>query len=139
MFESVCSVAISSQATDIDACGEFISYLLSEDVQKGLAMRSNFVLNRSAFWSAGEALTDYFNYGDRSGNELSDDEKYTSADIDNIERIILSCSSMNSENSDMSMILIEEMPAYFLGQKDLDSVIVIIQDRVQKVLDERKQ
>ena len=46
---------------------------------------------------------------------------------------------MNSENSDMSMILIEEMPAYFLGQKDLDSVIVIIQDRVQKVLDERKQ
>ena len=46
---------------------------------------------------------------------------------------------MNSENSNMSMILIEEMPAYFLGQKDLDSVIVIIQDRVQKVLDERKQ
>ena len=46
---------------------------------------------------------------------------------------------MNSENSDMSMILIEEMPAYFLGQKDLDSVIIIIQDRVQKVLDERKQ
>ena len=46
---------------------------------------------------------------------------------------------MNSENSDMSMILIEEMPAYFLGQKDLDSVIVIIQDRVKKVLDERKQ
>ncbi|MCR4767089.1 MAG: hypothetical protein K5875_03940, partial [Saccharofermentans sp.] len=121
------------------ACGEFISYLLSEDVQKGLAMRSNFVLNRSAFRSAGEALTDYFNYGDRSGNELSDDEKYTSADIDNIERIILSCSSMNSENSDMSMILIEEMPAYFLGQKDLDSVIIIIQDRVRKVLDERKQ
>lgn len=46
---------------------------------------------------------------------------------------------MNSENSDMSMILIEEMPAYFLGQKDLDSVIIIIQDRVRKVLDERKQ
>ena len=46
---------------------------------------------------------------------------------------------MNSENSNMSMILIEEMPAYFLGQKDLDSVIVIIQDRVKKVLDERKQ
>ena len=35
------------------------------------------------------------------------------------------------------MILIEEMPAYFLGQKDLDSVIRIAQDRAQKVLDER--
>jgi hypothetical protein len=30
-----------------------------------------------------------------------------------------------SEDPDISMILIEEMPAYFLGQKDLDSVIKI--------------
>ena len=29
------------------------------------------------------------------------------------------------------------MPAYFLGQKKLDQVIRIAQDRVQKVLDER--
>jgi len=35
------------------------------------------------------------------------------------------------------MILIEEMPAYFLGQKDLDSVIKIVENRIQKVLDER--
>lgn len=37
------------------------------------------------------------------------------------------------------MILIEEMPAYFLGQKDLDSVIKIAENRIQKVLDERGQ
>jgi len=30
------------------------------------------------------------------------------------------------------------MPAYFSGQKDLDEVVKIAQDRVQKVLDERK-
>lgn len=35
------------------------------------------------------------------------------------------------------MFLIEEMPAYFLGQKDLDSVIKIAENRIQKVLDER--
>jgi len=35
------------------------------------------------------------------------------------------------------MILIEEMPAYFLGQKDLDSVVKIVENRIQKVLDER--
>jgi hypothetical protein len=29
------------------------------------------------------------------------------------------------------------MPAYFTGQKDLDAVVNIAQDRVQKVLDER--
>lgn len=37
----------------------------------------------------------------------------------------------------INKILIEEMPAYFLGQKDLDSVVAIIQDRAQTVLDAR--
>ena len=37
----------------------------------------------------------------------------------------------------INKILIEEMPAYFLGQKDLESVVVIIHDRAQTVLDER--
>lgn len=33
---------------------------------------------------------------------------------------------------------LEEMPAYFLGQKNLDDVIKITQDRVLKVLNERE-
>ena len=45
---------------------------------------------------------------------------------------------MSYEDSAISIILIEEMPAYFLGQKDLDSVVKIAQDRAQKVLDERR-
>ena len=49
----------------------------------------------------------------------------------------MSCSRVSSEDSSISIILIEEMPAYFTGQKDLDSVIAIAQDRAQKVLDER--
>ena len=44
---------------------------------------------------------------------------------------------MNSPDSAINLILAEEMPAYFLGQKDLDAVIKIAQDRAQKVLDER--
>ena len=44
---------------------------------------------------------------------------------------------MNSADSEIMLILMEEMPAYFLGQKDLDAVVKIAQDRVQKVLDER--
>ena len=63
---------------------------------------------------------------------------YSTKDIDDLEKIILSCSGMKAEDSAISIILIEEMPAYFTGQKDLDSVIAIAQDRVQKVLNERK-
>ena len=38
----------------------------------------------------------------------------------------------------INMILIEEMPAYFAGQKTLEQVIPVMQNRIQKVLDERK-
>ena len=63
--------------------------------------------------------------------------KLSEKDLDNFECIIESCSGRYSDDSPVSVILIEEMPAYFLGQKDLDSVIKIAQDRIQKVLDER--
>ena len=54
-----------------------------------------------------------------------------------MENVILSCSQMNSADAAINIILVEEMPAYFSGQKDLASVVAVAQDRVQKVLDER--
>ena len=63
--------------------------------------------------------------------------KFTTEDIDNLENIILSCSKIDTPDAAINLIILEEMPAYFSGQKDLDSVIKIAQDRVQKVLDER--
>ena len=49
----------------------------------------------------------------------------------------MSCSKMDSPDASIDLIIMEEMPAYFSGQKDLISVVNILQDRVQKVLDER--
>ena len=109
--------------------------LLSEEIQTYLAMNDTFVLNRNASQNAGEAAVKYFNTTVRKGSsyyvELSNN------DIIKIEQTIRSCSRMRSDNSSISMILIEEMPAYFLGQKDLDAVIKIAQNRIQKVIDER--
>ena len=135
MYSSNCSVAISKEAVDVDACGEFVKILLSDEVQTYLAMNENFVLNRNASRIAGEAAVKHFNTTVRNGSDYY--IELTNSDIDNVEKIILSCSRMRSDNSAISMILIEEMPAYFLDQKDLDSVIKIAQDRVQKALDER--
>ena len=47
-------------------------------------------------------------------------------------------SAMSNFDSDVEKILAEEMPAYFTGQKSLAEAARIAQDRVQKVLDERK-
>lgn len=136
-----CSVAISAQALDIGACAEFAKILLSDDIQKGLAAEDTFVLNRKAFRDTGEVAIEFYNDGgtwSSNGNGVSTYYgKFTTEDIDNAEKIIMSCSRIDSEDSAVSMILIEEMPAYFLDQKDLGKVIKIAENRIQKVLDER--
>ena len=86
---------------------------------------------------------DYYNNGGSTfsgGNGGSSGglgRQFSIEDVDFVERTILSCSRSCSEDASISIILIEEMPAYFLGQKDLDAVIKIAQNRIQKVLDER--
>ena len=138
------SVAVSAQAKDVNACGEFVKLLLSDEIQNDLATGGTLVVNRSAFRKGAEAALSYIN-GDGYGNYFAgggdpNDHRiiFSSQDIDNLEKIIMSCSGTNSVDADISIVLIEEMPAYFLGQKDLASVIKIAQDRAQKVLDERK-
>ena len=136
MFNSSGSVAVSAHATDIDACGDFVKLLLSDEIQTGIAESGKgFVLNRNAFRAAGDGAIKfcYNRDDDFSANKV----EFTKDDINNLERILLSCSNMINADSEINIILIEEMPAYFLGQKDLDAVIKIAQDRAQKVLDER--
>ena len=136
-FIPSCSVAVSAQAVDIKGCCEFAKLLLSDEIQMKIAMDDYFVVNRESFRLAGDKAIMYFNNGgsDRWGNHVG--RRYTADDVDIVERTILSCSKMKSEDSDISIILIEEMPPYFLGQKDLDAVIKIAEDRIQTVLDER--
>ena len=143
-YSPSCSVAVSAQATDVKACGEFIKILLSDEVQTRIAMDDNFVLNRKAFIDAGVAGIEYYNHGGSGcdgglafGVELVFGKEYTMQNVYDVEKFILNCSRMRSEDADIRIILIEEMPPYFLGQKDLDAVIKIAQDRIQKVLNER--
>lgn len=141
------SVAISSQAYNFDACNDFLKLLLSDDVQMNLAMAdSGFTINRNAFRTACSEAVKYYNTaagqvslaweisGETPGKEGT---KFAEDTVDTLEGIILSCSKMSSPDSEINIILVEEMPAYFTGQKDLDQVIKITQDRIQKVLDER--
>ncbi|MCR5329120.1 MAG: hypothetical protein K6E12_09775 [Saccharofermentans sp.] len=143
MLTPYISVAVSAQALDVDACAEFVKLLLSDEVQLDFAMKDNFVLNREAFREAGMACVDYFN-GEGYENYFGYDDSamqnritFSEQNIDDLEEIVMSCTSMNSTDAAINLILIEEMPAYFSGQKSLDDVIKIAEDRVQKVLDER--
>lgn len=140
------SIAISAQACDVDACGEFVKMILSDDVQLDLAMNDNFVLSREAFRAVGKKAVDYYNgegkyeimsYDWATGEPLDNRINVTEQTVTDLENIILSCSKMTSTDAAINLILIEEMPAYFSGQKPLSDVVTIAQDRAQKVLDER--
>ena len=142
-FMPLYSVAVSRQAADVEACGEFVKLLLSDEIQTYMAMQDYFVINRDSFRIAAEKANAYYNNGgsahsDGGGSSpYNGGKKFSATEVDNVERIIMSCSRMQTEDSAISIILIEEMPAYFLGQKDLDAVTKIAQNRIQKVLDER--
>ncbi len=140
VFTAVKSIAISAQAADAGACGEFVKLLMGSDSQRMNAMNDCFVLDRQIFRECAKVAIEYYNsqegfgyFGDPGNTNF----KFTEAHIDAMERIILSCSGAKSTDSAINLILIEEMPSYFSGQKDLAAVAAIAQDRVQKVIDER--
>ena len=145
MFGTDISVAVSANAVNKEACIEFVKLLMSDEVQHDLAMNDRIVINRTEFRKGCEAAVEYYNSPDGAegafdysiGTTVNLTAKFHDEDIDNIERIILSCSKSDSPDSAINVILMEEMPAYFSGQKDLSAVIKIMQDRMQKVLDER--
>ena len=117
--------------------------LLSDEIQLDLAMKDNFVLSREAFRQGAEKAVEYYNgdgyeyYFGHDEAQMKDRIRYSEANIDTMENIILSCSKMSSADSEITLILVEEMPAYFIGQKSLEEVAKVAQDRAQKVLDER--
>ena len=146
MVKSSLSVAVSAQAVNIDACAEFAKLLLSDEIQNKLAVSNRFTVSRDAYKKVSDLVIDYCN-SSRANNEFGINHitfepiknriKFTEDDLTYLESTISSCSHFDSTDASITIILIEEMPPYFLGQKDLKSVIKIAQDRAQKVLNER--
>ena len=146
MFGTKLSVAVSANAVNKDACIEFVKMMLTDEIQKEFVLSDRFVLNKEALRQGCEDAIRYFNSEEGQenmfdyslGTYVSVNTKFTTEDLDNLENIIQSCSKADSVDAAINMILIEEMPAYFAGQKTLDQVIPVMQNRIQKVLDERK-
>ena len=138
------SIAVSAQAYSIEACAEFVKLLISDEVQQDMSLHGSFTLNREIFKENGYKAVAYYNahgvgnqYGYYGDNTHKSKIKFTNEKIDELENTILNCSKTISNDAAINLILVEEMPAYFTGQKELDDVVKIAQDRVQKILDER--
>ena len=110
-------------------------------------MEGGIPVNRAAFDSVGHKLIDqqeaYVNellrFYDESMLRMYgiSTERMDEAAISDFASMIERLSCWYTNDGSINAIIREEMPAYFEGQKTLDQVIPILEDRVQTVLNER--
>ena len=126
------AVSISSHTEDVDACKQFLSILLSEDIQKTLFM--NIPINKKCAkdLALAEIEETNANVARNEGNKFAKTGKTLDPAL--ADKYIDQLSTATTS----SLIIYEEIPAYFEGQKSFEDVAKVINDRAQKVLDERK-
>ena len=118
--------------------------LLTDESQAGLAKNGYLSINREIFRETGYQAVDYLNsisvsaHFEEGGHPSKNRVTFTKKHIDQLEQTLLNCTTMKYTDPDIEKILVEEMPAYFSGQKSLEETAKIARDRVQKVLDERR-
>ena len=117
-FTSCASIAACSSCQE--GCWQFISSMLNEDIQK---YASAIPVSRNAFTTLAVTVTD--------GKPIDQ------AVIDNYVSIISNGTFYYSTDYSIRIIIDEEMPSYFEGQKTLNDVIVVINSRVNYMFSER--
>lgn len=140
------SFSITAGSAVREGAYAFLDILLSESIQK--TAEETFPINRAATSYRVERLRqvnqvsyDWF----QEPGQLSSDAIYRCASVyvpdTKLEEILLqtfeSVDTVLMPDNAVMMIVDEELPAYILGQKDLDTVIATINNRAQNVFNER--
>ena len=141
------SIAVSANSLYREGCLAFVNELLGNESQINYGMSYGIPVNRTAFHDSGMMYIDSHNNElDSMLRVLSEaqlraygyaTDRMEESDIDEFETVVTGLSGWYSTDGSVSAIIREEMPAYFSGQKTLDQVIPVLNDRVQTVLDER--
>ena len=133
------AVSILSATKDPDACKRFLSILLSEDVQ--MSLYQNIPINKKCARDIAlmEIEETNKNVASSEGNKYAKTgDSLDPALADRYVEQLSSASTSSFVYHSISIIIYEEIPAYFEGQKSFEDVAKIINDRAQKVLDEQK-
>ncbi len=143
------SVSVSATSKNKEGCLEFIRLLLSEETELSYSKSVfNIPVNCAAFEKSSKAEMKQYNeerqrYVDLgfSRQDLVNVSAVSEADESLIAKfadIIRSADVSARYDPAVELIIREEMPAYFAGQKSLDEVIRIMSDRTKTYLSERK-
>lgn len=142
------SIAISASTDSAEGCMEFINQLIDDDYQYDISCGMGNPIKRSQMIAMIDDVVEshnlYIQYlmDNNTVQELEsmgiDSYLIENIDYESYLQIIDSCNHVYTSDPSISNILREEMPAYFEGQKSLNDVIIIIEDRVNTYLSERR-
>lgn len=143
------SVSVTKGAASPEGAWRFIEMLLSTDVQRSMCgqlgtYQNMFPVNREAFDLVGEDCIGTYNHQlelqTAMMGEWAQDMPANQAepeDLDTIRNIVGSVDHAVRSDTDVDIIVYEEIQAYLVGDKTLDEVIEIMNDRAQTVINER--
>ncbi len=116
-------LAVNEQSESRDAAWEFVKSFLDEDFQ----MSGMFpIMNKYVDENIDKAL---------ESRKLEDDAEYIK---ERTAYLLDNCIGMRDYDSAIYAIIDEEAQAYFAGSRSLDDTVMIIQNRVQLYIDEKR-
>ena len=133
------AVSISAHSYDLSSCKKFLSILLSEDIQNSIDRSIPINKNCAKNLALAEIEANNKSVDKNADNPWAGKGK--KLDVSMADSYIEQLSTATTSSfvyHNISLIIYEEIPAYFEGQKSFEEVAATINDRAQKVLDERK-
>lgn len=138
---SPCAVALSSfgmcSSTEYpEACWDFLKFILSDDVQRGIVSNFGIPLDRSILL---EQLNDSMLSSEDSNSLFygEDTKPFEQSDVDYIEYLLQTVNCAAFRYADVQDILKEEITIFLSGDKDAEETAKIIQNRVSIYLAEQ--
>lgn len=147
MLQINTSLAIMEKAKNPDGAWEFIKTLLTDEVQEKV---SEFPVKLSAlnklaekakerpYWENSDGTKEYYDNQIWIGNQSFTITPNTDADNERMMNFIKSVNTVYEYDTDLLKIIDEEVQAYFSGQKSVDEVADIIQNRASTYINENR-
>ncbi|MBP5198490.1 MAG: extracellular solute-binding protein, partial [Lachnospiraceae bacterium] len=138
-------MAISAKSEYVSGAWAFLKYYLTDEYQDSI--KYDVPIKESSFrkfLDAGKEKPYYmdndrkveYDYSFWAGDKSITIDPLSDEQIADIENTIRGIKRLNWSNDNISNIITEEVPAYFSGQKSVDDVVNIIQNRAQIYVDE---
>ena len=142
---------MSSKCSDKDGAWKFMRTFLTADYEKDRYFETYEPIREDMFAKKVEALKATKDFTDEYGNEITavsgkdsmeeieiDKKPVTDEDAARYRALIDNAKGLQYYNNAVDNIIEEEVAAYFSGDKSVDEVCKIIQDRVSTYVNENK-